>query len=309
MNPASLRDALLQHSADPDAVLSRLRAKQRTRRRRRFALTGGLAALTLVAAGWWATPAQPDPNPFPQVASPPAGPVRAPGTLSATPGYGPGTRLSIRPAAQVLGAAAAQAARQPDVLPRGDQFFYVRSVNRDGLILNEAWHSIDGTRDGLIFNRESAGLVRSLLPGCRNGEYVSGTRQGDSCTPDPAYQPDLPTDSVAMARHLADANRQHTDDPAQNMTNGQAKTVMDLAGTHYLRPAQRAALYRAAARIPGVTVLEDAVDAAGRAGTGVAWTFSGHTNMWIFDEKEYAYLGMQSETTVQAVVDEVGRRP
>jgi hypothetical protein len=31
--------------------------------------------------------------------------------------------------------------------------------------------------------------------------------------------------------------------------------------------------------------------------------------MWIFDEHEYAYLGTGSETTVQAVVDEVGQRP
>jgi hypothetical protein len=56
-------------------------------------------------------------------------------------------------------------------------------------------------------------------------------------------------------------------------------------------------------------VVDDAVDAAGRTGTGVTWTFGKYSAMWVFDPKTYAYLGSDLDTTEQAVVNEVGDRP
>ncbi|WP_052744839.1 CU044_5270 family protein [Micromonospora sp. HK10] len=295
----------------PDLVAATRRGVRDRRIRVAWAGAAWGAAASIAAAAvavivvW--TPAPPEP--FPDVAAPPTGPVRAPGTLSETPGFGPGTRLSIRPVSQVLGPAAETAARGPDVLPRADQYLYLREVGRDGRVNAERWYSVDGTRDGLGFNRESNGMARFLSAGCRNGRYISGTEKGEACTPMPAYLPDLPTDAGAMVRYLNQHNAHLNNDPAQNKTNGIAKDMWQLATSRYLRPAQRAALYQAAARIEGITVVEGAVDATGRKGTGVSWRFGKDTVMWIFDPVSYAYLGTGTDTTVQAIVDEVGQRP
>jgi len=56
-------------------------------------------------------------------------------------------------------------------------------------------------------------------------------------------------------------------------------------------PATSAALYRAAARIPGVTTRPDAVDAAGRHGVAVTRTHDGERNEWIFDKDSLRLLG------------------
>ncbi len=52
-------------------------------------------------------------------------------------------------------------------------------------------------------------------------------------------------------------------------------TIGDLLGESIAPPEVSAALYRAAALIPGVTVVPDAVDAAGRHGVAVAFDGSG----------------------------------
>ena len=77
-----------------------------------------------------------------------------------------------------------------------------------------------------------------------------------------------------------------------------------------LRSAQRAALYRAAAEVPGLKVVAGAKDAAGRPGTGIAWTYAGGPEMmWVFDAKTHQYLGTPTETSTSALVDKVGERP
>ncbi|WP_437114546.1 hypothetical protein [Streptomyces glaucescens] len=52
-----------------------------------------------------------------------------------------------------------------------------------------------------------------------------------------------------------------------------------------------AALYRAAALIPGVDVVRHAVDAAGRDGVAVARTHDGERTEWIFDRSTARLLG------------------
>src|SRR5215831_9591021 len=51
------------------------------------------------------------------------------------------------------------------------------------------------------------------------------------------------------------------------------------------------ALYRAAALIPGVTVVRHATDAIGRPGIAVAMTSVGIRQEWIFDRHTLLYLG------------------
>ncbi|BEL06990.1 CU044_5270 family protein [Actinoplanes sichuanensis] len=303
-------------AADADAaprpadLLTRTRRAARAQRLRTgaWALAASVVAVTAGAFAVW--PSAPEPVPFPQVAAPPTDPVRAPGTLSATPGYGPGTRLSMRPVAQVLDLAAGTAAKAADVVPEPGQFLYTRTVGRDGRILAERWYSIDGAHDGLGFNVEPGGVVdRFAFPGCRDGRQISGPDRGGPCEADPAYLPDLPEDAESMAGYLDLSSAHLDDDPAENKTNGIAKDMWTLGSSKFLRPAQRAALFQATARIPGITVVDDAVDAAGRTGTGVTWTFGKHSMMWIFDPKTHDFLGSDVDTTEQAVVDEVGERP
>jgi hypothetical protein len=94
-------------------------------------------------------------------------------------------------------------------------------------------------------------------------------------------------------------------------------------------PRTAAALYRAAAKIPGVTPAPQARDAIGRKGLGIARddTRYGFRTEWVFDEKTFAFLGSRSYLTKDApygkagtllsseaelehaVVDEAGRRP
>ncbi|MDH6626245.1 hypothetical protein M2271_004062 [Streptomyces sp. LBL] len=94
-------------------------------------------------------------------------------------------------------------------------------------------------------------------------------------------------------------------------------------------PRTAAALYRAAAKIPGVTPAPQARDAIGRKGLGIARddTRYGMRDEWVFDEKNFAFLGSRSYLTKDTtygkagtllssraelehgVADEAGRRP
>lgn len=60
-----------------------------------------------------------------------------------------------------------------------------------------------------------------------------------------------------------------------------------------------AAFYRAAARIPGVTRIEDVKDPAGRHGVAVARVDkrASTATQWIFDRKTLAFLGDRSYLT------------
>ncbi|MGW6206314.1 hypothetical protein ACWF9B_22075 [Streptomyces sp. NPDC055089] len=56
-------------------------------------------------------------------------------------------------------------------------------------------------------------------------------------------------------------------------------------------PKVAAALYRATAKIPGVVVVHDAVDAAGRHGIAIGREDAGVMEQLIFDKKTKAFLG------------------
>ncbi|MFD3659579.1 hypothetical protein ACFWVF_03095 [Streptomyces sp. NPDC058659] len=68
-------------------------------------------------------------------------------------------------------------------------------------------------------------------------------------------------------------------------------TIGDLLREQLAPPKVSAALYKASARIPGVTVVGDTVDAAGRHGVAVARVHAGERTEWIFDKKTLDFLG------------------
>jgi hypothetical protein len=69
----------------------------------------------------------------------------------------------------------------------------------------------------------------------------------------------------------------------------------DLIREAYLSPASLSAVFAALARIPGVTVVGDVTDEAGRTGVAVALTeVQGMRTELIFDRRSGAYLGERS---------------
>lgn len=213
-------------------------------------------------------------------------------------------------AAQVLHNAAAAALGLPDVEPRPDQFVYTKS--RSGESMREAWLSVDGTRDGLIREIPAGAVEQIPVPGCRDGRAATvkggrvNPRQTEPCTPAPAYLPDLPTDADAMLDYL---NRSYKGEPGDS--NAMGKDVLALVAENYLRPRSRAALFQAAADLPGLEVVRDVKDGAGRPGIGIAWSSEEKSAVLVFDADTYAFLGMADTlaTLEVAVVDAVGERP
>ncbi|MGK3203961.1 CU044_5270 family protein [Amycolatopsis sp. MEPSY49] len=209
----------------------------------------------------------------------------------------------------ILYRAAAAARALPDVEPRPDQFLYSRTRLADGRE-NEFWASADGTHDGLqvLFGHEAE------IAGCRDGKRVQREGRGRTvtsrCEPRPAAHPDLPTDADAMLAYL------------HRSTYGEGDTlhdlgneVVELAGG-YLRPAARAALYEAVAKVPGLVARTDAKDAAGRPVLGITWDSTtehgiGNQDEFLFDPVTFAYVGSGTTGAVvsQGIVDEVRQRP
>jgi hypothetical protein len=65
-----------------------------------------------------------------------------------------------------------------------------------------------------------------------------------------------------------------------------------------------------AAKVPGVTVVEEAKDAAGRAGIGLAFGDGDEREVWVFGEKDLNYLGSGETALLDIdVVDEAGAPP
>ncbi|MFE7130926.1 CU044_5270 family protein [Streptomyces sp. NPDC057638] len=213
----------------------------------------------------------------------------------------PATAASVR----LLERAALAADAVPVPVPpvRGDQFTYVRtaghttvlSENKDGgmdrLRQDEAmeqWTSVNG-RDRTM--QRKRGEDR-LLPGTPG--------KGRLNAPTYAFLAALPTTPRALLDLIyADAEKNHG--AGSDSTTGPDQqafiTIGDLLRTSVAPPGTTAALYRAAALIPGVTTVPDAVDAVGRPGVAVARTHDGERTEWIFDRRTVRMLGERTVLT------------
>ncbi|MFI7298961.1 CU044_5270 family protein [Streptomyces sp. NPDC050121] len=222
---------------------------------------------------------------------------------------------------------------------RDDQFTYVETkvtstrIGKDGkpvvkpLHRREVWVSVDGRSEGVIRDATFSGDVS--YPRYEPENY---TRQGYAGY---AYLESLPTDPDAMHDWLAAHSVLGIEliDGARPIVFNRDQmlflTVGDMMTDGIVPPAQAAALYRVAARIPGVTVREDAVDVLGRHGVAVVYEDAKLPLRveWIFDKKTHQMLGQRttftrdygkfkkgtvfsdSATVRRAVVDKVGQRP
>ncbi|WP_410650402.1 CU044_5270 family protein [Amycolatopsis sp. cmx-4-54] len=213
----------------------------------------------------------------------------------------------------VLRNAAAAALKSPAAPPRPDQFLYTKTKEPNGE--RESWLSADGTRDGVIKLANGSSFP---LPGCRNGraQAYKGEEPLDGvmepCTPSPGYRADLPTDADAMFAYLNANHSGHDGD-----FNAMGKDVLALANESYLSPATRAALFGAAAKVPGLRAIDRTQDAAGRPGVGITWPLGPGADakvakpvVIVFAADTFVYLGTNSTAvTASGVVDAVGQRP
>jgi hypothetical protein len=258
-------------------------------------------------------------------------------------------------AAEILQQSARAARADATPLPRPDQFVFTESVTvgeslsveADGTqrtraatpTVSRVWRSVDGTRDGLLRTRPKSGTggwSQTLLPRCglvRRGDATAASgRQVTApapaaCKPVPAYRSDLPTDGAGMLAYLnARAQLSAGHDEANPGWNVRARAlfaaVEDTLHDWYLPAPARAALFEAAATIPGMSVVHDVVDDAGRHGVAVGVSDGAGRADLIFDPKTYQLLGsrevagaqkgtLQGHTTILRVVivDRAGQLP
>jgi hypothetical protein len=224
----------------------------------------------------------------------------------------PGSTPGPSPAAtRLLAQIATAAASQPSPAVRDSQFWYIKSwvsfqVCNGGSGNNcvmqkpherQIWQSVSNLCVvGLVRENgqettldENAGVVvesvggvtKTIKPQCPDRGHIN----------DPTYRflQSLP----ASPRTLLDYIYAKTADEGQALgPDGEAfVTIGDLLREAIAPPAVSAALYRAAALIPGVTVVPHATDAIGRHGVAVAYTYQGVRTEWIFSKQTFRYLG------------------
>ncbi|MFI5770438.1 CU044_5270 family protein [Streptomyces sp. NPDC051658] len=239
--------------------------------------------------------------------------------LADAPGPGPtevagGGATGAPEATRLLDRIALAAAGEQQPTVRADQFVYIESkvayaaqsagggpVTMPPVHTRQVWLSADGSRPGLL--REAG------EPATRLGtDGPVDTLDGPGATPRPstlhasgpsvgnpthAYVASLPTDPDALLKLIRDESRGQGQDPDQRAFTA----IGDLLAETWAPPRVGAALYRAAAKIPGVTVIHAAHDGTGREGVAVARTAHGEQTQWVFDRTTYAFLGERTVLT------------
>ncbi len=251
--------------------------------------------------------------------------------------------------AAVLDNAALAALREPTVTPRPGQFVYTKtnvSVNDKrhhgnpavrGTQSIESWKSVGGTHRGITVNSVNYGAggtkkIRQVESWCAGGYAhppmtIKHKPVKEPCTARQFadYQPWLPTTAAGMLAYLEGTLGPPHTDPAK-LSHGKvaAQNMLEegfyLLTAYDLTPAQQAAMYRALAQIPGLTIVPKVTDILGRAGVGIrSHPAPGLTWTAIFDPATFKPLGsivttrLSDDRTAVAVsatiVDKVGQRP
>lgn len=263
---ARARDVLLHH-------IARAEPRRRPPRRRLLVLAAGLAATAVAAAAVFLG----------------VGTDRDESASAAT--------AALRDAAAVARAQPAPPALEPG------EYRYTRSVNAylvttvlseenffSVLVprIREIWLGPNGGR-----LHETSGKPTFLSERDRERWIAAGRprlreRESASALP-PAAPLDLPTDPDALYRRLKREATGHGDGLHEEMFTLVGDALRETNGS----PAQRAALYEVAARIPGVDLLGRVTDHAGRSGIAVAFASDPdkQRHTLIFDPDTAALLG------------------
>ena len=213
------------------------------------------------------------------------------------------TQGSSPAAARLLAKIATAATGQPAPQVRNSQFWYIKSwvayqgckqvLGNNGVLGKPYDCVMEKPHERQIWQSVSNLCVTGLLR--EHGQNIpladAGNRQhcpDRGGVNDPTYRflQSLPTDPHALLSLIERRMSGQQPPPEEAFI-----TIGDLLREAIAPPRVSAALYRAAALIPGVTVVEDATDAIGRHGVAVAMTIEGARNEWIFSKQTLRYLG------------------
>ncbi|MFI6728088.1 CU044_5270 family protein [Streptomyces atratus] len=239
--------------------------------------------------------------------------------LADTPGHGTtaakdGSATGTPEATQLLDriALAAAGTKQPAV--RADQFLYIESkvayaaqsaaggpVTMAPAHTRQVWSSADGSRPGLLREEgepdsrldDDAPVYHLDGPGATPRPSTPDKKGPSISDPTHEYVASLPTDPDALLKLIRNETRGQGQDPDQRAFTA----IGDLLAETWAPPKVSAALYKAAAKILGVTVIQKAADATGREGVAVARTAHGQQTQWVFDRTTYAFLGERTVLT------------
>ncbi|GAA3494555.1 hypothetical protein GCM10019016_016550 [Streptomyces prasinosporus] len=238
----------------------------------------------------------------------------------------------VQPAAALLYRISDATETRADLTVRDDQFAYTREKRR-GADLTGGKAVLGPLVDREVWAAQEQGPLRKLGMIRENGAtFPVNAELGDAeGTPAGINRPtyrwlsSLPTEPDELLTYLYAKTPQ-----ADGRERDQAvfEQIGSLLGG-VMPPRTGAALYRAAAKIPGVTPAPQARDAIGRKGLGIARddTRYGIRTEWVFDKEDFAFLGSRSYLTKDtsygkagtllssaaelehAIVDEAGRQP
>ncbi|WP_369248315.1 CU044_5270 family protein [Streptomyces sp. R41] len=225
-------------------------------------------------------------------------------------------RMTTLSAAQVLHKAADRSRSDGSDLPipRNDQYLYTKEVTtrtwlKSGKVekfTDESWLSVDGSKasrysyEGRILDEPPLTKHEVRWPPT---EYAKLKK--------------WPTDPDELLKAL-----KHGGDDS-DMTNNMAfmDAVLLMRGPRVMPPGLQAAAFEAVAKLPGIVIDHDEVDALGRHGIGISYPKA--TFAFVFDRETYAYLGLRQTGSTSggtkykqvkglvkaAVVDKLGQRP
>ncbi|WP_069764444.1 CU044_5270 family protein [Streptomyces sp. LUP47B] len=218
-------------------------------------------------------------------------------------------------AVDLLNRIAEVAAAKKSVPVRDDQYVYVRTQGsmkfseHDIRILREAsWTAVDGKRAGL--RRVTVLVGPPFRPRDPLSSYSRGTHDM-RLNPDPNVTTfrelqALPTDPDALLEKIYAGTRGE----GQTRESAALEKIGDMLADATLLPELDAALYRAAARIPGVSVVTDAKDYTGRSGIGLSFEERDGRTVWVFDKNSLDFLGTADEALLAVgVTDKTGETP
>jgi hypothetical protein len=203
-------------------------------------------------------------------------------------------------AVRLLAKVADAAARQPAPRVNDSEFMYIRSEVAFASYMNgsqtptiaplherQIWLPVANICDyGVLIEM---GSRTSLAPSPGSGPSSTGCGKGNLNDPTYRLLQSLPADP----RTLLNLIYAQTNGEGQALgRDGEAfVTIGDLIRETIVPPPTVAALYRAAALIPGVTFIGRVTNAEGRPGIAIAWTDSQDRYEWIFDPATLQFVG------------------
>lgn len=219
------------------------------------------------------------------------GPGRSSHPVPAGPAAAPSASVSP---AELLHRAAQAAAARPALAVKDNQFIFDRSVGSGGDSGSGAerrmWVAADGRSNGMIEDPAQFGTVDN--PSGRIGYSQGSPGPGEPPAPSVlfptyAYLATLPTDPQQLLQRLYQEGNGKQSAPGLAAFRDAERLFSD----ELLTPPVAGAMMEAIAQAPGVTVLADEVDAAGRHGVALRAVDGPNQISLIFDRNTGQFLG------------------